>query len=727
MRPLRFLSTPLLAELALALVNLPPLVAADAAIAPAVRTADGLELRFERDGAVAVRLDERELATVRKPALLFVRDANASGVFVPLACEVAARDGAVVLRSRDNALGFDVTARIANRGGFLEIDGIVGTRAPAERAIDLRVCLPLDTTSFALGSGLGDGAAPPRPRARAAKKAAPSNVELDESVPDDNALYPLCVATARSGAFGLTLAVPPTHPTRFVTGSDAAGAHVLLRVGVSQFSATPGQTPFRLILYRHDPAWGFRAALARYYEFYRADFFTRRVKRIGAWTSQNPSKLRNPQLYAYHEAGFPTWRHPDGTDSGVNVKLTLERLDEGPQCATLEDYERLCELALDEKLGIYSLPYTIVGQRQLLQLPALPHDRAEAMRVLDTWTPAAPILFDGPPQAVSFRSAEELKQIIRASTLHDAEHQLTFMPRPYRGPTLTFPQNPSPRLFADRDEPTIARYTLDYYLPMMFRSKFVDGCYLDSLGRWCGLYNYRTDHFRYATAPLTYAGSPAQPCIWNLQSHAEYIWELTHRLHAQDKIVLANGVHPDRMLLGFACDVMGAEGGRTYDSGEGFYALRVTAGPKPYCVLNAAHKVTPRLWNSCLYLGFLMGCNDPKGLADEEKFLPAIIACNEAGWAPVTRARATPSAVGVERWGGDQTGGRLFFTVMNRSTEPIVARVALDLAALHVPAAAEVVSIVEPLKLEIRRGERELIVHVPLQAEQAVALEVRSR
>ena len=76
----------------------------------------------------------------------------------------------------------------------------------------------------------------------------------------------------------------------------------------------------------------------------------------------------------------------------------------------------------------------------------------------------------GPPQAVSFRTSDELKNVIRNSGIHDHEGKLQSLPRPYRGPTLTFPQNPNPRLYEDDStKDTIAKYTLDYYLPMMFQ------------------------------------------------------------------------------------------------------------------------------------------------------------------------------------------------------------------------------------------------------------------
>jgi hypothetical protein len=448
------------------------------------------------------------------------------------------------------------------------------------------------------------------------------------------------------------------------------------------------------------------------------------VKKIGAWTSQNASSLKHPELYAYHEAGFPTWRHPESNGSGVNIKPSVENVDQGPACGSLAEYEKLCELPADKSYGIYSLPYTIVGQRQMMQLPDLPKDRDEAMKILDMWTTTRPILFDGPPQAGSFRTAEELKAIIRNSGIHDAEHRLQWLARPYRGPTVSFPQNPSPRLFENGSKPTVSKYTLDYYLPMMFKSPDVDGCYVDSLGRWCGFYNFRAEHFDSAAVPLTYAGDPPQPCLWNLQSHAEYLWELGARLHAQGKFFFANGIHPDRVMLGFACDAMGEEGAPAYTSGESFYALRVAAGIKPYCLLNAAHKTTARLWNSCLYMGYLMGCNTEKGWQDEEKYLPVIIKLNEAGWQPVTCARANSAAVGIERWGGQDASGPLFFSVMNRSEKAVEAELNVDLRALHRATRQKVTMLPGNVSVDAERRSEELLLRLKLAPEQAAALMV---
>jgi hypothetical protein len=451
------------------------------------------------------------------------------------------------------------------------------------------------------------------------------------------------------------------------------------------------------------------------------------VKKIGAWTSQNPSQLREKNLYAYHEAGFATWKTPGGTASGANVKLTTEKLDEGPICNSLTEYEKLCELEEDHRRGIYALPYTIVGQRQILQLPSLPKTRDEAMKVLETWSTTQPILFDGPPQALSFRSSDELKNIIRNSGIHDERHQLAYVARPYRGATLTFPQNPNPKLFDDqREKETIAKYTLDYYLPMMFTSKWVDGCYVDSLGRWCGFYNYRADHFRYTTLPLTYAGSPPQPCIWNLQSHAEYLWELESRLHKQNKIVIANGIHPDRVMLGFALDVMGEEGTRTADAGEAFAALRVAAGPKPYCLLNATGKNSPKLWASSLYMGLLLNCNTDHGAPLMRKFLPTIIRMNDAGWQPIANARSDNENIGIERWGGGSEKA-VYFSVMNLSRTPITSEISIDSKGIGLTKSPRVVDDVSGESIDVHEEDGMLKVQLPLEGESSRVLRVSSQ
>jgi hypothetical protein len=666
-----------------------------------IETNDGLSVSVDGNEIGSLKIDGRDVRLLEQRPMVRLRDAGEAAGFSKSLAQLA------------------LAPRISSAGNHLEISGTLVDRSGKDRCVDLWVGLPIDKHGFVLGCGL----MPPK-YATEKKRGKSRDPNIDTSESTDDARYPLFAAGNSSTGAGLSIAIPPAMPTRFVGGLDGNGLGVIIRIGLSPHTSPPSQTKFSVLVYRHDPAWGFRSSLERYYDFYRERFFTRRVKKIGAWTSQNPSQLREKDLYAYHEAGFATWKTPGGTSSGENVRLTTEKLDEGPICASLEEYEKLCELVEDRRLGIYALPYTIVGQRQILQLPSLPRSRDEAMNVLETWSTTQPILFDGPPQAVSFRSGEQLKRIIRDSGIHDEQHQLSFMARPYRGATLTFPQNPNPKLFDDQpDKETIAKYTLDDYLPKMFRSQWVDGCYVDSLGRWCGFYNYRAEHFRYTTLPLTYAGSPPQPCIWNLQSHAEYLWELQSRLHKQNKIVLANGVHPDRVMLGFALDVMGEEGTRTVDAGEAFAALRVAAGPKPYCLLNATGKNSPKLWASCLYMGYLLNCNTEAGAPLMRKYLPTIIRMSEAGWQPVTHARWRDENIGIERWGGGSEKP-LYFSLMNLADRSTTAEISIDTKALCLPRAAKVTDDVSGESITAPMDDGMLKLSLRVEAESSRVLRV---
>jgi hypothetical protein len=335
--PLRTLSR-LRSALLLALLAFAPGVTRAASTASA-RTNDGLEVGLTEKGNVAhVRLDGRDVPLAANSALFSVRDVTAKSGLIPITFSVTGRADSVLLESQPNELNLEIVAVILNHGGRLEIDGTVVDRARAERGIDLRIGLPLDLRGQVAGAGLNDQASPNRTgkaaKATKAKQPAKSEGEIDESISDDNALYPLYSVTDTTRGSGLTLALPPTYPTRFLSGNDASGAYMLLRMGLSHYSAVPGVTPFRIIMYRHDPQWGFRAALERYYAFYREFFFnaTRetnwRVDDAERVPAQEPAALRVSRSgfshlapSGRHRIGCQREAHPGASRRGPTVRL----------------------------------------------------------------------------------------------------------------------------------------------------------------------------------------------------------------------------------------------------------------------------------------------------------------------------------------------------------------------------------------------------------------------
>ncbi len=618
-----------------------------------IQTRDGLAIRFQTNQIYNVTLtNSKPISTINGG--FWIREVKAK-----MPTLVHGRfDTGPKISFNGSAEQFEMTAEFSNKGDYIAVDGVVRNRASVtERCADLKFALPIDCNDWQWGADLN------------AEQRINKTV-YSQKTGDGIAIYPLASASSTDLGAGISLAIPPQYPTLFQTGAGSSGLFVLIKLGFSKHTVPANETAFHFIIYRHDPAWGFRASLERYYQFFRDPYFTRHVNKFGAWGWHypTPSEWSNADLYAFHESAGETWEIKDEGMHGYE--------HEGKNLATnLADFVRLTRVVEDEKRGIYSLPYTIIGQRQIYRLPTMPKTRDEALAAFTNWTTPEPMLFQSPGPSVSFRNVDQLKEMIRNSCVYDRDQKPDVLIREYLGNTVTFPLNPNPRLFADTTNLTIAKYTLNDYLPMLFNgSKLIDGCYVDSLGRWPGYFNHRQEHFRYTTLPLTY--SESAPAIWNLQSHAEYLVELSKQLHAQNRILFANGTHANRVMLGFYVDVLGEEGLPDFTK-PGFYAKRVAAFDKPFCALNGRDNTNPRVWNSCLYLGLFIGARNKQGEQLERKYLPIIIRMNEAGWRPVPHARSDSNDVVLERW-GDGNGKPLFLSVLNRSKGKVATKLSID-------------------------------------------------
>jgi len=121
-------------------------------------------------------------------------------------------------------------------------------------------------------------------------------------------------------------------------------------------------------------------------------------------------------------------------------------------------------------------------------------------------------------------------------------------------------------------------------------------------------------------------------------------------------------------------------------------------------------------------MGYLMGCNSEKGWRDEQEYLPVIIKLNEAGWQPVTCARANSAVVGVERWGGQEGNDPLLFSVMNRSEKSVEAELNVDLRALRRATRQKVTMLPGNVSIDAERRSDGLVLRLKLAPEQAAAL-----
>ncbi|MGZ4988367.1 MAG: hypothetical protein ACXWBP_10005, partial [Limisphaerales bacterium] len=446
-----------------AFLFVPIVVFAVLANAETVSTRDGLKLEFSDSGKTItnVSLDGHLLPRSANPGGLLIRDVSAGGT--------RAAFQKLNTGSAEQSFGIETKLKIQKHRDYIAVDGILQNLVPnKERCFDVKFYLPIDCHGWEWGKDLMSEDAIDKRIAGA-------------QTSDRITIYPIAPVSSEQFQAGLTLALPPTTPTLFETGADEQGLFILFKIGLSDATTPPDQTKFSCVIYRHDPAWGFRSSLKRYYEIFHDPFFVRHVKKFGAWGWQHPvppSQLPNANLYSFHEAGGELWQIKDEGMHGYEhegeisdaTRIAWQKdaaLPPGQAPNAVADLARQARFADDEKFGIFSLPYTIVGQRQVYHLSKMPQTREDALAAFEQWT-GEPILIQNPSPSVSFRSAAQLKEIIRNSGLYDEQQKPAILMRQYLGNTLSFPQNPNPRLFFDTDQLTIAKYTLDDYLPMLF-------------------------------------------------------------------------------------------------------------------------------------------------------------------------------------------------------------------------------------------------------------------
>jgi hypothetical protein len=84
---------------------------------------------------------------------------------------------------------------------------------------------------------------------------------------EGNNLVPIPAVWKDKG--GIALCIPPMNPCVFEVGADADGLRIQMAFGLSKDTTKfHSKAPFRFRIYAIDGTWGFRDALAKYYDWY---------------------------------------------------------------------------------------------------------------------------------------------------------------------------------------------------------------------------------------------------------------------------------------------------------------------------------------------------------------------------------------------------------------------------------------------------------------------------
>jgi len=236
----------------------------------------------------------------------------------------------------------------------------------------------------------------------------------------------------------------------------------------------------------------------------------------------------------------------------------------------------------------------------------------------------------------------------------------------------------------------------------------IDGTYIDSYQFWAGAINYNRAHFASADIPLVFDAHTHRPGILTLFSTFEFEEGIARRMHDQGKLMMANGVLHGFGFPAHHLDVLGTE---TNWFREGKWApmsdaelsfKRAMSFQKPYCFLMNTHyadltlELTERYMQRALFYGMFPGFFSENAAENcyfqnpdwyeparplFKKYVPLIRRIADAGWQPITHARASDEHVYLERY-GDPAQGAVYFTAMNETGEKVAATIHIDLDAL---------------------------------------------
>ena len=458
-------------------------------------------------------------------------------------------------------------------------------------------------------------------------------------------------AALSDGQHGQALGIDMAQPAFFRAGYNA-GTHELFLAFDLGLTPEKPQAHIRFCKFAFDPAWGFRAALARFYALFPEQFRCRTPLQ-GVWMPfEKISKV--PQ---WQDFGF---RFKEGNDE--------TKWDDAHDILTFRYTEPMTWWMKMPK----DLPRTIDAAR------------AEAQRLAAQNNAAA--------------------RAFLASGFHDEHGQ-------FAAQLLDTPWCDG-AVWSINSAPGVAGEVTDFkgkwndrvreqcYGPQ--RKGDLDGEYVDSSECYVtDMLDFRRDHIAAAETPPTFAPDSHQPALFRGLLVFEYVRALARDIHGMNKLMMANSTPASLCWLAPQLDVLGTEtdwndGGkwRPMNTDEMLYRRALCRG-KPYCFLmntdfsKFSYELVEKYMRRSLAFGMFPGFFSADASTGHyftrpelyerdrplfKKYVPLCKLVAEAGWEPLTRARSSDAQVLVERF------GEKYLTVFNAGTEPRTVTITLDAA-----------------------------------------------
>jgi len=570
---------------------------------------------------------------------------------VPIIGTVEADAGGLVQRAEMPGHDLTFVTRYATRGDRLA--ATVEVSSPRARCLSMTWRLPLALDGWTWEAD---------PRA-----AEPVTATSNHSAGPIFAKYP--VASVDDGSVGLAMSVVPDQPAVQTMRATRDGLATVVEMGVSP-AAPHARRSFSFELSRDDPAWGFRSALARFYEGH-PDLFEVSSPRGAVWTLKLPPAdtpdVEDFRLAFYECGGIGEDARRQAREQGM---LTLRYTEPWGMRQSFPDAENREDMP----------PY----DERLAQL----REWAADTNSDEKWR--------GLPRA-------QVAAAVLNSLMLNPDGVGAYLEDKYTHWAMWWQLNPSPHL-AEPNRATIAYATeIDPSL------EWADGIYLDSVSiRHCLDEDHDPAHLAAARCPLTFSLRTGAPMVLSGMANYEFMADLRERLLARGKLLMMNLFPPATALYGHLADITGCELAGPQPDDQAMQQ-RIWAHQRPvsnllqwkFAVLNRVPAWTPeearQYFDNQLLYGFWPGISTAGGGTEPgyrgmhryfrepgmferdrelwREYLPVFDELNAAGWEPVTRARCEPATVRVERFG---SGGIIYLTVHNHGDEPADATLSLE-------------------------------------------------
>ena len=561
--------------------------------------------------------------------------------------------------------GVRLDAEILGSNDHIAIEGLLRNTTGTDRCLQLTYRLPIAAQGWRWHTGLDSFQTiePGRTYTNAAEIGRDTNRYIS----------PWPYSSIDGPAAGLSLGVPVDQPCVYRMWYDEDGYYTI-RMDFGLTSDTkkfPSQAKFALVLSRHDPQWGMRAAAKKYFTTY-SRFFKPRTKPGATIPTSVIARVK----------GLDDFGAMYGNRHGGDVKWIKSATDAG-----------MYALSYNEPWMWRSNFDNYVPNSNL---PSAEDIIARESSDMDVWDRNDKRDYWQVPRAYSVRAFlnsvfhDEFGRPVMNGTRVYGKYQ-----------TVEWLTNADPEIVGEYGKPNrgMLSWKYEYGSDVNGARKLgatANGLRYDSIGEWVhlGAENFRREHFAFADFPLAFSYRVGRPC------QLGYFCALEYMTFARRKLLKQNGLTYANSAIGapwftWLLDGISREG--WHPEMESYRRIRMLMYQKTCGDWGGAR--TGRLsdaeierhLNTCLTYTWWPGVDGPSQQTFDRKrpifnrYIPVLRNLARAGWEPVTYAAAKPEGTIIERFGGENARP-LFFTVRNilQSTETI--SVTIDAKALELSA-----------------------------------------